>query len=248
MDLAEITRRLCREVGSLSFSAPVSWTYNPLDYARRPHLELLRRHGEGRKQVLLVGMNPGPWGMAQTGVPFGAVSMVREWLGIDDSDIHGPERQHPKRPVLGFSCTREEVSGTRLWGWARERWGTPERFFDRFWVTNYCPLLFLDGQGRNITPDKLSTDDRAALLEPCDRALRAIALALRVEWAIGVGAFAEVRVRRACDGLALRTGRVLHPSPASPAANRGWAPQATAQLRELGIEIPEAGVGDELTA
>jgi single-strand selective monofunctional uracil DNA glycosylase len=30
-------------------------------------------------------------------------------------------------------------------------------------------------------------------------------------------------------------GKVLHPSPASPAANRGWAEAATRQLIEQGV-------------
>ena len=39
-------------------------------------------------------------------------------------------------------------------------------------------------------------------------------------------------------GMDVEVGRILHPSPASPAANRGWAAQATHQLRELGIAVP----------
>ena len=33
----------------------------------------------------------------------------------------------------------------------------------------------------------------------------------------------------------IRIGRVLHPSPASPAANRGWAAAAEKQLLALGV-------------
>ncbi len=181
-------------------------------------------------------MNPGPWGMAQTGVPFGAVSAVRDWMGIDEP-VGRPPREHPKRPIEGFACTREEVSGARLWGWARERFKTPKRFFARFFVGNYCPFLFLDEGGRNVTPDKLRAEEHRAVHEPCDRALRRVAEHLGVRWAIGVGAYAEKRARTALDGLDVRIGRVLHPSPASPAANRGWSEAATRQLRELGIEV-----------
>ena len=58
-------------------------------------------------------MNPGPWGMVQTGVPFGEVSLVREWLGID-ATIRRPKVLHPDRPVEGFLCQRREVSGSRF--------------------------------------------------------------------------------------------------------------------------------------
>ena len=51
----------------------------------------------------------------------------------------------------------------------------------------------------------------------------------------GVGAFAEQRAAQALAGIDVRIGRVLHPSPASPAANRGWSEAATRQLVELGV-------------
>jgi single-strand selective monofunctional uracil DNA glycosylase len=188
--------------------------------------------------VVLVGMNPGPWGMAQTGIPFGCVSFVADWLGLECHTVGRPDPECPRRRVLGFDCRREEVSGTRLWGWARDRWGTPDRFFATMWVTNYCPLLFLDAEGRNLTPDRLRAAERDAVTVPCDRALRRVVEALRAEWVIGIGGFAESRVLRACEGLPVRIGRILHPSPASPRANRGWAEDATAGLRRLGIDVP----------
>lgn len=237
MVLAAIADALAADLQGIAFSSPVAYVYNPLDYAMAAHRQYLERYGRGGKEVLLVGMNPGPWGMAQTGVPFGAVSQVRDWLGIDAA-VGKPAREHPKRPVDGFACRREEVSGARLWGWARDTFGAPERFFSRFFVGNYIPLLFLAGSGRNLTPDKLRAAERRALLEPCDRALRRQAEALGVRWAVGVGAFAAARARAALDGLDVAVGQILHPSPASPAANRGWAPAAARQLRELGIALP----------
>ena len=236
MSLTEIADELARDLASLEFSPPAAYVYNPLDYARVPYDLYLERYGGGRKEVLFIGMNPGPWGMAQTGVPFGAVTPVRDWLGIE-GEVGRPSREHPKRPVEGFDCRREEVSGARIWGWAEQTFGTPERFFARFFIGNYCPLLFLEEGGRNLTPDKLKAGDRQALLPPCDRALRRLTETLGVERVIGVGVWAEQRARTALDGLGVEIGRVLHPSPASPAANRGWAEAATGQLKAVGIEI-----------
>ena len=236
MTLTEISDDLSSELANLAFSAPVAHVYNPLEYARQPHVRYLERYGGGKPEVLFAGMNPGPWGMAQTGVPFGAVGAVRDWLGID-GEVGKPAREHPKRPVLGFGSSREEVSGARIWGWARDAFGSPERFFARFFVGNYCPLLFLDERGRNLTPDKLKAAERAALLPPCDRALRRTAETLGVRLVIGVGVWAEGRARAALDGLEVEVKRILHPSPASPAANRGWAAAATRQLAEMGIEV-----------
>ncbi len=234
-DLVDVSRDLSRAVSQLEFASPVTHVYNPLEYARRPHELYLRRFGAGSKEAVLVGMNPGPFGMAQTGVPFGDVALVRDWMGIHAPVGHPPE-EHPKRPVLGFDCSRSEVSGSRLWGWARDRFGTPKRFFSRFFVLNYCPLLFLESSGRNRTPDKLRAAEREALLPLCDRALRASLERLEPEVVVGVGAWAAKRARAAL-GESARVGTLLHPSPASPKANRGWAKQAEADLRKLGISF-----------
>lgn len=235
--LKTIYRRLGEALNGLSFGPPVTHVYNPLDYARRPaerYLECAARDGI---ETLFLGMNPGPWGMAQTGVPFGTVGMVRGWMGIE-GPVGTPPDPHPKRPVLGFAVKREEISGSRFWGWARERFGTPDRFFEGFFVANYCPLVFMEASGRNRTPDKLPAAEKAALFHLCDRALREAVLLLRPRRIVGVGRFAGDRAAAALDGLDLEIGRILHPSPASPAANRGWSEQAERQLEELGVHLP----------
>ena len=236
-DLCRIRAQLVRALARMRFEAPVAYVYNPLQYAREPHERYLTRYGPGQKQALLLGMNPGPWGMAQTGVPFGEVSLVRDWLGISGR-VGRPKRQHPKRPVTGFDCTRSEVSGRRLWGWARDRFGEPEAFFERFFVVNYCPLIFFDDAGRNLTPDKLPAGARDVLQSACDRALSRTVDVLEPKMVIGIGAFAEARATAALPGV--RVGRILHPSPASPAANRGWARLAEERLGQLGIVLPSA--------
>jgi single-strand selective monofunctional uracil DNA glycosylase len=237
--LLGIADALADRLDRLRFGPPVAAVYNPLRYAREPFARYLELHGEGPKEALFLGMNPGPFGMAQTGVPFGEVALARDWLGVE-APVGRPSSEHPARPVEGFRCTRSEVSGARLWGWARDRWGTPSAFFERFLVLNYCPLLFLETSGRNLTPDKLPREERAAVQEACDSALAATLEVLRPAWVLGVGKFAEERAQRACAGIepSPRVGSILHPSPASPAANRSWAPQVERQLRELGISLP----------
>ena len=236
-DLEMIADELCSGVSKLRFGPPVSYVYNPLDYAREIHTEYLRRYGGGPKEVLLLGMNPGPWGMAQTGVPFGEVAAVRDWLGIE-AQVVGPAHEHPKRPVLGLACQRSEVSGRRLWGWAEAVFSTPEKFFRSFFVGNYCPLQFLESSARNLTPDKLTAADRKPLFEVCDEALRRTVKTLQPELVVGVGVFAENRARTALGTDGPRIGRILHPSPASPAANRGWAEAVCQQLGALGVRLP----------
>lgn len=234
--LVAIASDLSAEVGSLTFTDPVSHVYNPLDYAWDSHRTYLERYGGGRKEVVFVGMNPGPWGMAQTGVPFGEVGFVRDWLEIDER-VRRPANEHPKRPVEGLDCRRSEVSGRRVWGWARDRFVTPGAFFSRFFIANYCPLSFMEASGRNRTPDKLPADERRPLLEACDEALAASVEVLDPALVVGFGRFATRRAQAALASCQVKVGTVLHPSPASPAANRGWAEQAEKQLADLGVSL-----------
>lgn len=231
----EIAAALRARLAPLRFGAPVTHVYQPLDYAWAAHVAWLTRWATGPREVVLLGMNPGPWGMAQTGVPFGEPASVRAVLGIE-AVVGKPSVEHPKRPVLGFDSPRREVSGQRLWGWVRDVFGGAEAFFGRFVVVNYCPLSFMEVSGRNRTPDKLAASERAALYAACDAALAARIAHHRPRWVVGIGAFAEGRARAAWgDAEGVRFGRILHPSPASPLANKGWARQATAELAALGI-------------
>ncbi|MHC5067192.1 MAG: uracil-DNA glycosylase family protein [Planctomycetota bacterium] len=237
MAISPITaaRRLADHVDALTFADPVCHVYNPLRYAWAPHHAYLKRFAAGHKRTLFLGMNPGPFGMAQTGVPFGEVAAVRDWIGIDGA-VGQPANEHPKRPITGFACARSEVSGRRLWGAFAERFTTADAFFADHFVANYCPLVFMSASGANITPDKLPPAERAPLFAACDEHLRALVTALQPTWVIGVGAFAETRSREAlADHPDLHISRILHPSPASPAANRGWAAAASKQLIDLGI-------------
>jgi len=234
MELVEIARRLRNEVDQIDFRPPVAYVYNPLHYAWEPHCCYLERYGTGHPAVVLVGMNPGPFGMAQTGVPFGDVEMARDWLRVTGA-VQRPAREHLKRPVAGFACGRREISGQRLWGWARATFETPERFFARFFVANYCPLAFLEESGRNHTPDKLPSREREPLFAACDRALVAMVRRLRPEYVVGVGRFAAQRAAHALAGAPVTIGAVPHPSPASPLANRGWAELMTRSLNDIGI-------------
>jgi single-strand selective monofunctional uracil DNA glycosylase len=230
---------------TLPWSEPEAWSgavthvYAPLTYAWAPHEIYLRRYGTGPKRVLFLGMNPGPFGMVQTGIPFGDVPSVRDWLGIE-APVETPTRIDPRRPVWGFACPRREVSGARLWGLFAERFGSPERFFADHFVLNYCPLAFL-ANGRNLPPDRLPREPRVPLLAMCDAYLREVVKLLRPQWLVGVGNWVTARAQAALAKMASADGSVpqvvtmLHPSPANPAANRGWAKQAVLQLEAAGV-------------
>ncbi len=257
--IIDASRTLAREAGRLSFAPPVRHVYNPLLYAREPAELYLSRYARGRKETVFLGMNPGPWGMAQTGVPFGEVSIAKDWLGIEGR-VAAPEDGHPRVPVRGFACTRSEVSGRRLWGLMRERFGSAKDLARHAFVANYCPLLFLDQAGRNITPDRIARSDREPLYAVCDRFLTLLVDTLRPRWLVGVGAFAHQRLLALREVMQKSTGyrggegasepRVVaipHPSPANPRANRGWAADVRAILRQEGVWQSQGNDSSTLT-
>ncbi|KAG0604126.1 hypothetical protein M758_10G147400 [Ceratodon purpureus] len=219
----------------LSFKAPVAFVYNPLEYARKPHEEYVRKYGGKKVDVLLVGMNPGPFGMAQTGVPFGDSVHVREFLHIT-SEVEPPKEMHPKRPIIGLRCPRREVSGQRVWGWAQARFGTASAFFDRFWIHNYCPLMFMEPSGKNRTPDKLTISERASITNICNAALRIVIDVTKPRLIVGIGKYAAERIKQ-CASPGAQVGDIMHPSPANPKANKDWDKLIEAQLRGLGVDI-----------
>ncbi|HET9419122.1 MAG TPA: uracil-DNA glycosylase family protein [Chthoniobacterales bacterium] len=226
--------RLRQAASKLTFGPPVTHVYNPLEYAWRAHQLYLRCYGSGRKRVLFLGMNPGPFGMAQTGIPFGQIAAVRDWLRIKAA-IDKPPNEHPKRRVTGFDCKRSEISGERLWGLFAKRFGTPEKFFAEHFVANCCPLAFIEASGRNRTPDKLPPNERQKLFAICDEHLRDVVRILEPEWLVGVGEFAAERARAIFERSQPRLGRILHPSPSCPESNVDWAGKVTAQLQTLGV-------------
>lgn len=208
--------------------------YDPTEYAYEPYCDYLRRYAANLGSTLLLGMNPGPWGMAQTGVPFGAVTWASGWLGVSGT-IARPEREHPSYPVLGWDCERVEVSGDRLWGMLKQRYGTTAKLRKKITVLNYCPLLLLEPKGkraRNLPLNKVSSAQR--LLAICDAHLREVLNLLQPRLAVGVGTWAAARLAAVAPAQ-LQVGKMLHPSPASPLANRGFAAYALAQLEELGL-------------
>ena len=234
-ELIAAAQELSARAGRLKFTGPVAHVYNPLTYAWPAHEEYLRRFGGGRKRVVFLGMNPGPFGMVQTGIPFGEIAAVRGWLNIS-APISAPAAAHPQRPVEGYDCPRSEVSGRRLWKLFADRFGAAEHFFAGHFVANYCPLAFLSASGSNVTPDKLAKAERARLAKVCDAHLRRLLEILQPQWLVGVGAFARERAELAADGTSIRVGQILHPSPASPKANRGeWTQTATRELIQLGV-------------
>ncbi|MDZ4851364.1 MAG: single-stranded DNA-binding protein [Pirellulaceae bacterium] len=236
--LLDAARTLKESLSKIDYSVVAPWVYDPFDYAWEPYCEYIQRYARSPVQCVFMGMNPGPWGMAQTGVPFGEVAAVRDWLKISSS-AKKPRLEHPKRPIDGLSCKRSEVSGKRMWELFRDRFGTPKKFFANHFVINYCPLAFMDTGARNLTPDKFPATIRQPLEEACDRHLIAVLGALQPTQFIGVGAFAESCGKRCIPQLNWKSPpklmRILHPSPASPAANRDWSGQVVKSLIEAGV-------------
>ncbi len=238
-ELIAAARELATAMDQLVFDAPVAYTYNPLTYAWAGHEAYIRKFATGKKKVLYLGMNPGPFGMAQTGVPFGEIAAVTLWMGIN-APIAQPPATHPKRPIQGFSCPRSEVSGRRLWGLFEEMYGSAEAFFADAYVANYCPLIWMSESGANIPPTQLPKEQVAQIDAACQRHLVRIIEILEPQYLIGVGGYALKQLELAAATIPEHTftlGTILHPSPASPVANKCWPEKPRQQIRAiLGME------------
>lgn len=175
----KLEQQLSAELAPLVYPKEVAAVYNPLEYAAELHSHYLSKFLDGPKKVMFVGMNPGPFGMCQTSVndfsfhhlgvlnssvisfqvPFGHVPSVRDWMKIE-GNVTKPPKEIAARPVEGLSCTREEVSGQRLWGLVKKICVEPENFFKHCFIYNYCPLAFFKANGCNITPAEIKVSLR----------------------------------------------------------------------------------------
>lgn len=237
-NLQKWTKKFNKDLQKLRFDEPVAYVYNPLEYAGDVYFEYWRRFASSPKKLVFLGMNPGPFGMAQNGIPFGEISMVRDWMKLN-GNIKKPQREHPKRPVEGFDCQKSEVSGRRLWGYFSEVYPNAQDFFNKHFVLNYCPLVFMSESGANITPDKLKSHEREALESLCDDYLAKCLAILNPERCVGVGGFAFDCLNRLAKQKSLEfdVKKILHPSPASPAANKDWAGQVRRSLQKDGVTL-----------
>ena len=219
---------------SLVSEGSVDVCYNPLAYAWDAHEAYLRRMGDSGARTVILGMNPGPHGMGQMGIPFAATSVVRDLLGITGIPVNQPEAADPRRPVVGLEYPREEVSGTRLWGLLAEHYGDIEAISSNVFLVNYCPLMLFSGpRAANITPDKVGGSTAQTLLKRCDQHLREVVEVMEAERVIGVGKFAESRAGAALANYSVEVLGCWHPSPASPLANRNGGADWRANVRAV---------------
>jgi|SRR5690554_6140855 len=232
--LLERTKKFSNEVEQLSFSFG-GFIYNPLNYGWANHSEYLLNYVNHKPKAFFLGMNPGPFGMAQTAVPFGEVDFVTNWMKLTNQ-INKPPKEHPNRPVLGLETTRSEVSGKRLWSFFSHRYPIASNFFSLYCVMNYCPLVFVDGgkTGKNIIPEKLPKEERIELEVVCDNYLDDMLSLIEPENLVGIGRYAEKKLAEATNRLELKTSvtTILHLSPSNPLANRDWEGIVTKQLED----------------
>ena len=234
--VVERTLQFRSQIESLRFSTGYV-VYDPLIYAWDLHEQYLLRYVNKPIETIFLGMNPGPFGMAQNGIPFGEINAVKDFLQLDGK-VGKPPFEHPARPVLGMDVTRSEVSGKRLWALFSERYGNATFCFSSLTVVNYCPLVFMDRgpTGKNITPDKLPKTERIALETICDSYLVDIVSLLKPTNFIGVGKYAEKKLEKLFPPQEGRiVDSILHPSPGNPQANKGWGEKVSAKLVSLGI-------------
>ena len=234
--LIKASRRLVQQCALIEFPEDINLIYNPLEYAAAPYEEYLTKFAATPKKNIFIGINPGPWGMVQTGIPFGEVNAVKNYLKIKKAP-QTPMTMNPVLPILGQSCSRAEVSGKRLWGLIAATFPQADDFFAENLVFNYCPLFFSRVVGpkrENVTPDKLPREIRTQLYAPCDEFLIQTAKLLRPKFLIGVGGFAHKRLTEIFPDSNYIIDSITHPSPLNARANKNFFGLAGDKLRALG--------------
>ncbi|KAH8374826.1 hypothetical protein KR200_006973 [Drosophila serrata] len=209
--------------------------YNPIVYASQLHCDYLRRYLNGAKKLVFIGMNPGPNGMAQTGIPFGNVRTVKVLMQLSGS-VEKPPNEHPKRPVVGLDCRIEEPSGVRLWELFLRLAGNMETFAQQCFVHNFCPLAFFDEAGKNLTPGELKGTYKQQLRDRCLDTLEEQLHLLQPQVVVAVGEYVHTALKRSkfCKSDSVIVLRLPHPSPRS-VNNNNWPEKAQAFLEDNGL-------------
>lgn len=229
---------------------------DPTDYCADYFRAYLDRAASGQRPCLVVGMNPSPHGQAQNGVPFGDTPTVRrilaQWLGSVRSEgacvmqpngpyiYGGTDLTKPLLTIEGLDYGRGEESGRRLWGLLEQLCGSLDAVLERCLLINYCPLVLLDADGRNVTPSSWprTAAPVRAMEAACDAWVREVVSIVKPEIVIGVGEYARQR----CDGavrevVGLQVVGMRHPSPLAGTA-QAWQSIALPILaRALGVDI-----------
>ncbi len=211
----------------------VDWEFagivcNPLVYAWENYAEYVRMSVSNSSIILFLGMNPGPYGMMQTGVPFGDINAVKNYLKISGTVLE-PECNPPHKRVEGMKISRGEISGQKFWKMA-STYGSPEEFFAVASVFSFCPLAFIDGR-RNITPDELPVSDRKTIDRICGSSLSALLDILSPSRCIALGHYAEKRLLSSGVDAPVY---FPHPSPRNPKSMEFWdSGKALESFREV---------------
>lgn len=242
VDPVTVTKNLNQRIETLSIEDKVEWYYNPLDYAFPVHEAYLEKFGSDRKTGFFLGMNPGPWGMAQTGVPFTDPYIARDWMELPRRSVGSPSNERDARPIEGWESDRKEASGQKLHGFFRSIYGSLENFFENHIVMNYCPLVMYSEEATNLTPEDLLKADRESIFEICDPYLADLIEFYDPDVLVGIGRFGQRRLMDVLDLTESEVAYLPHPSPASPIATRDggdyWRGLVRDMLEERGL-LPE---------
>ncbi|XP_045776673.1 single-strand selective monofunctional uracil DNA glycosylase [Maniola jurtina] len=232
-EFLELADEMNEALNEFNLPPAVKCVYNPSIYARYTFEMYARKYCNTKKKIMFFGMNPGPWGMSQTGVPFGEISSVRDWLGIE-GPVNKPPHEIRERPVDGFDCKRTEVSGKRFWGLLKTICGTPENFFKTSFVYNYINQQWMKSNGCNLTPGDFKVSDMEPLYNICDPIFVKILKLYEVEIVVAIGKFCETRAQKAIKkylpSSSIKILYLSHPSPRS-VNNNNWEQKALEELK-----------------
>ncbi|KAI8124664.1 hypothetical protein FF38_10666 [Lucilia cuprina] len=217
----KLETQLNEKLRNITTPLEISYIYNPVEYAADLHQAYLKKYLKGGKKVLFIGLNPGPNGMGQTGIPFGNITTVRDKMGLNGT-VNQPPNIHPKRPVNGLATTIEEPSGKRLWTKFQELSdGSLDIFFEQCFVYNFCPLLFYNSKGDYISPQKLKAPYNRQISNACLHTIEQILELIQPEVIVAIGRYAYDNLKAVKYCIEKRLLYLRHPSPR--ACTKNWS-------------------------
>jgi single-strand selective monofunctional uracil DNA glycosylase len=156
-------RRSARRWQSLAprIAASTGWKiWNPGLYAASWHALFRKEYPASAGCILVFGLNPGPYGMAQTGIPFTDLKRLREHLprlakGLERRGCSLAGVGLAPRSLRPYLSRTFESSAVRVYRFLSRGWGSAEDGWRSVVVANPCSLLFMDAAGENRTPADL---------------------------------------------------------------------------------------------
>ncbi|XP_073819638.1 uncharacterized protein isoform X2 [Musca autumnalis] len=213
-------------------------TYNPVVHAAEIHCNYLQKYLDSPKRILFVGMNPGRYGALQTGIPFGNITTVKIGMGLKGRITPTPG-QRGKIRIRGLEAPEVEhdSSSTRFWRLISELFDGAENYldllFEKCFVHNFCPLVFIDSDGLNVSLPYIEPNPR--LFAECRKTLGKQITLLKPDLIICIGKFVRSMLSKTRQAKGREILMIEHPSYKNYISADKWIEDAKEVFQSNGL-------------